>query len=100
MVSIETFDWNSVLTLHKVPKGNTFVMIGIVAIVLIKYNLGLSVIVDKVISAVLFEGNVKKIHVKHLHVWDNSAVAAIDKVAMKYEQDGVRVNRIGLNEHI
>ena len=26
MVSIGTFDWNSVTTIHKVPKGNAFVM--------------------------------------------------------------------------
>lgn len=26
MVSIGTFDWNSVATIHKVPKGNAFVM--------------------------------------------------------------------------
>lgn len=71
MVSIETFDWNSVLTLHKVPKGNTFVMIGIAVIVPITHNLGLDVIVGKVISTVLCAINMKKIHVKHLHVWDS-----------------------------
>lgn len=85
MVSIETFDWNSGLTFHKASKRDVFVRIVIVVIVLITHNLGLDVIVGKVISAVLFEGNVKKIHVKHLHVRNNSVVAAIDKVAMKYE---------------
>ncbi|KEK23816.1 SulP family inorganic anion transporter [Bacillus gaemokensis] len=140
MVAIGTFDWNSVFTLHKVPKGDAFVMLITVAIVLITHNLGLGVIIGTVISAVLFAVNMAKIHVKHshigekkvyaihgqlffasatefinafhfkedvkeieidfthAHVWDDSAVAAIDKVAMKYEQSGVGVNITGLNE--
>ncbi|MGQ0519332.1 hypothetical protein ACT453_61275, partial [Bacillus sp. D-CC] len=32
------------------------------------------------------------------HVWDDSAVASIDKVIMKYEQSGVKVSITGLNE--
>ncbi|EJR46587.1 hypothetical protein IIM_04725 [Bacillus cereus VD107] len=34
----------------------------------------------------------------HAHVWDDSVVAAIDKVIMKYEQSGVKVRITGLNE--
>ncbi|MDZ5607543.1 SulP family inorganic anion transporter [Bacillus pseudomycoides] len=140
MVSIGTFDWNSVFTLHKVPKGDAFVMIVTVAIVLVTHNLALGVVIGTVISAVLFAFNMAKIHVKHFyvgekkvyaihgqlffasttefinafqfkedvkeveidfthaHVWDDSAVAAVDKVAMKYEQAGVKVNVVGLNE--
>ncbi|MBY0595079.1 SulP family inorganic anion transporter [Bacillus bingmayongensis] len=140
MVSIGTFDWNSVFTFHKVPKGDAFVMIVTVAIVLVTHNLALGVMIGTVISAVLFAFNMAKIHVKHFyvgekkvyaihgqlffasttefinafqfkedvkeveidfthaHVWDDSAVAAVDKVAMKYEQAGVKVNVVGLNE--
>ncbi|ABS20898.1 SulP family inorganic anion transporter [Bacillus cytotoxicus] len=140
VVSIGTFDWKSVFTLHKVPKGDAFVMIVTVIIVLITHNLGFGVIVGTVISAVLFAVNMAKIHVKHLyienkkiyevhgqlffasttefinafqfkedvqevtidfthaHVWDDSAVAAVDKVMMKYEQNGIQVNIVGLNE--
>ncbi|HEK9101121.1 SulP family inorganic anion transporter [Bacillus pfraonensis] len=140
MVSIGTFDWNSVFTLHKVPKGDAFVMVVTVAIVLVTHNLGLGVIIGTVISAVLFAANMAKIHVKHFyigekkrytvhgqlffasttafintfqfkedvkeveidfthaHIWDDSAVAAVDKVVMKYEQNGVKVNITGLNE--
>ena len=140
MVSIGTFDWNSVTTIHKVPKGNAFVMIVTVVVVLITHNLALGVIIGTVISAVLFAFNMAKIHVKHLyienkkiyeihgqlffastadfinnfsfeedvkeielnfshaHIWDDSAVASIDKVIMKYEQSGVKVSITGLNE--
>ncbi|WIY61917.1 SulP family inorganic anion transporter [Bacillus arachidis] len=141
MVSIGTFDWNSVFTLHKVPKGDAFVMIVTVTIVLVTHNLALGVMIGTVISAVLFAFNMaKKIHVKHFyvgekkiyaihgqlffasttefinafqfkgdvkeveidftqaHVWDGSAVAAVDKVVMKYEQNGVKVKITGLNE--
>jgi len=34
----------------------------------------------------------------HAHVWDDSAVAAVDKVVVKYEKNGVKVNITGLNE--
>jgi high affinity sulfate transporter 1 len=34
----------------------------------------------------------------HAHLWDDSAVNAIDKVVMKYHQNGVNVNLIGLNK--
>ncbi|PGC31965.1 hypothetical protein COM11_06530 [Bacillus pseudomycoides] len=34
----------------------------------------------------------------HAHVWDDSAVATVDKVAMKYDQNGVKVSIVGLNE--
>lgn len=140
MVSIGTFDWNSVFTLHKVPKGDAFVMIVTVAIVLVTHNLALGVMTGTVLSAVLFAFNMAKIHVKHFyigekkiyavhgqlffastaafinvfqfkegvkeveidfthaHIWDDSAVAAVDKVVMKYEKNDVKVNITGLNE--
>jgi len=140
MVAIGTFDWNSVFTLHKVPKGDAFVMIVTVAIVLVTHNLALGVMIGTVISAVLFAFNMAKIHVKHsyvgekkvyaihgqlffasttefinafqfkedvkeieinfthAHVWDDSAVGAVDKVVMKYERNGVKVKITGLNE--
>ncbi|WP_064093521.1 SulP family inorganic anion transporter [Rossellomorea aquimaris] len=31
------------------------------------------------------------------HLWDDSAVGAIDKIVIKYHQNGVKVNLIGLN---
>ncbi|KKK36270.1 sulfate transporter [Mesobacillus campisalis] len=34
----------------------------------------------------------------YAHLWDDSAVNAIDKVVMKYHQNGVNVNLIGLNK--
>ncbi len=34
----------------------------------------------------------------YAHVWDDSAVAAVDKVVVKYEKNGVKVNITGLNE--
>ncbi|SEN80416.1 sulfate permease, SulP family [Mesobacillus persicus] len=32
------------------------------------------------------------------HLWDDSAVGAIDKIVIKYHQNGVKVNLIGLNK--
>lgn len=33
----------------------------------------------------------------HAHLWDDSAIGALDKVVIKYQQNGVKVNLKGLN---
>lgn len=52
------------------------------------------------INTFSFNEDVKEIEMNftHAHIWDDSAVAAIDKVIMKYEQNGVKVSITGLNE--
>jgi high affinity sulfate transporter 1 len=46
-----------------------------------------------------YNDNVKEISLDltNAHLWDDSAVGAIDKVVIKYHQNGVKVNLIGLN---
>lgn len=38
------------------------------------------------------------IDLSNAHLWDDSAVNAIDKVVIKYHQNGVKVNLLGLND--
>jgi SulP family sulfate permease len=54
MVSIGTFDWNSVKELHKVPLGDAAVMVTTVGVVVYTHDLALGVLVGVVMSAVLF----------------------------------------------
>ncbi|MEH7084697.1 STAS domain-containing protein, partial [Neobacillus drentensis] len=46
-----------------------------------------------------YKENVSEIDLdfSNAHLWDDSAVGAIDKVVFKYHQNGVNVNLIGLN---
>lgn len=46
-----------------------------------------------------YKENVKEIDLDltQTHLWDDSAVGAIDKVVIKYHQNGIKVNLIGLN---
>lgn len=46
-----------------------------------------------------FREDVKEIDLDltQAHLWDDSAVGAIDKVILKYHQNGIKVNLIGLN---
>jgi MFS superfamily sulfate permease-like transporter len=46
-----------------------------------------------------YKENVKEIDLDltQAHLWDDSAVGAIDKIVIKYHQNGVKVNLIGLN---
>jgi SulP family sulfate permease len=39
-----------------------------------------------------------EIDLMHSHLWDHSAIAAVDKVVLKFRRQGVEVNLIGLNE--
>ena len=141
MVSIGTFDWSSLKTLHKVPLTDTLVMVVTVFTVIQTHDLSKGVFVGIIMSAVFFAAKISKVKVTSLsaegsnkkvyrvsgqlffasvtdfvgsfhykedvneidldltqaHLWDDSAVGAIDKIVMKYRQNGVKVNLIGVN---
>ncbi|MBT2685425.1 SulP family inorganic anion transporter [Bacillus sp. ISL-37] len=56
--------------------------------------------VDELMDAVNFNEDVKEVEIDftHSHVWDDSAVAAIDKIVLKLRATGVVVRLVGLNE--
>lgn len=141
VVSISTFDWNSLKTITKVPKHDTVVMLVTVATVILTHNLAIGVFVGVVLSCMFFVSNIAKINieytldsensesvykihgqlffasVKHFindfrydknkktvhidfsnsHIWDHSAVNAIDKVVLKYHKMGIKVHIVGAN---
>mgnify|MGYP000857316294 CR=1 FL=1 len=47
-----------------------------------------------------FAEDVKEVtlDLSYAHLWDDSAVGAIDKIVLKYHQNGVTVNLVGLNK--
>ncbi|MGM0875907.1 MAG: SulP family inorganic anion transporter [Bacillota bacterium] len=141
MVSIGTFDWSSLKTLHKVPLTDTLVMVVTVITVIMTHDLSKGVFVGILMSAIFFAAKISKVKITSLsaegsnrkvyrvsgqlffasvtefvesfnykeevkeidldltqaHLWDDSAVGAIDKVIIKYHQNGVKVNLIGVN---
>jgi SulP family sulfate permease len=141
MVSIGTFDWNSIKTVTKAPITDTLVMIATVVTVIMTHDLSKGVLVGIILSAIFFAAKISKVKVTTLasenshkkiyrvsgqlffasvtefvenfnfsenvkevtldltnaHLWDDSAVGAIDKVVIKYHQNGVKVHLIGLN---
>ncbi|MBT2736571.1 SulP family inorganic anion transporter [Bacillus sp. ISL-7] len=140
MVSISTFDWNSIRTLHILPRSDAIVMIVTVLTVVLTDNLAIGVITGILLSAIFFVSKISKISVKsekegnkrtyrvngelffasvtelltkfdykeniriveinlsRSHVWDDSAVAAVDKIVSKFEENNIMVNVTGLNE--
>jgi SulP family sulfate permease len=54
MVSIGTFDWNSIRELHKVPLGDAAVMLATVAVTVYTHDLAMGVLVGVVMSALRF----------------------------------------------
>ncbi len=141
MVSIGTFDWQSLKTLKKVPVTDSIVMVTTVAVVVYTHDLAKGVIVGVILSALIFGWKIARLHATHTvkpdgtkhylikgqlffgtmshfgelfdvdndpekivvdfsasHVWDQSAVTAIAKVILKYQQQGKEVKIIGLNE--
>jgi high affinity sulfate transporter 1 len=141
MVSIGTFDWSYLKSIHKTPLTDTIVMVATVVTVLMTHDLSKGVLVGIILSAIFFASKISKVKVTTLgsegshkkvyrvsgqlffasvtdfvdsfdytekvkeinldltqaHLWDDSAVGAIDKVVIKYHQNGVKVNLIGLN---
>lgn len=141
MVSIGTFDWQSLRNLRKVPVTDSLVMITTVAIVVATHDLAKGVIAGVIMSAVIFGWKMARlkwttshtpegakvyaitgqlffgtmthfvegfsyqedpdcivIDLSGSHVWDQSAVTALAKVVLKYQQLGKQVSIEGLNE--
>jgi len=143
MVSIGTFSWASLKSLHLVPRSETAVMVTTVFVTVFSHNLALGVVVGIVLSTVFFSRKIAKvvfidsvlsadrtyriysiagqlfflsiddflaafdfqedlervkIDLTHAHIWDQAAVAAIDKVVIKFRRHGAEVNLVGLNE--
>lgn len=140
MVSISTFDWNSLRTLHLVPKSDAIVMIITVLAVVLTHNLAIGVFTGILLSAIFFVSKISKVRVdselkgnkriyivrgelffasvtdlltmfdykedvekvelnlSHTHIWDDSAVAAVDKIVSKFESTKIKVEVTGLNE--
>jgi sulfate permease, SulP family len=140
MVSISTFDWNSIRTLHLVPKSDAVVMVVTVLTVVLTHNLAIGVFTGIILSAIFFVSKISRVRVNSImngnkriyevkgelffasvtelltkfdftedveeveinlsrtHIWDDSAVTAVDKVVSKFKSNGTRIEVTGLNE--
>lgn len=142
MVSIGTFDWSSLKTLHLMPKSDAVVMVVTVVTVVVTHDLSKGVFAGIILSAIFFAAKISKVHVHSMmaegsrkkvyrvngqlffasvtdlvsafdfkedidyveldlskaHLWDDSAVGAIDKIVLKYQENQTKVDVIGLNE--
>lgn len=139
VVSITTFNFDSIKRITKVPKADTITMLVTVTIVLLTHNLAYGVLAGIMVSALFFVAKISTLHVErmqqesvHYHVkgqlffastesfinsfdynekvqhiiinlestrlWDESAVAALDKVIIKYHKKGIKVNLEGVSQ--
>lgn len=143
MVSIGTFDWDSIKNIRSYPLSSNIVMISTVAVVLTTNNLALGVLVGVLLSALFFANKIGRymavessydestrtrtyfvrgqvffssadkfvdsfdfkeviskvvLDVSQAHFWDVSAVAAVDKVILKFRRDGTPVEVLNMNK--
>ncbi len=140
MVAVSTFDWNSIRTIHLVPRTDAAVMVITVLTVVLTHNLAIGVFAGIILSSVFFVSKISRVRVEEerkedsirysiygelffasvtelldqfqydvdveeveinlsgSHIWDDSAVAAVDKIVSKFESNGKKVNVTGLNE--
>ncbi|MFA9557250.1 SulP family inorganic anion transporter [Evansella sp. AB-rgal1] len=142
MVSISTFDWNSLRTLLIVPATDSIVMVVTVVTVVLTHDLSKGVFAGILLSAIFFVSKISKVEIKskldenkekrtyfikgqlffasvtepisefdfkedinkvvldftYTHIWDDSAVAAMEKIITKFEENGTEVEVTGLNE--
>lgn len=61
MVSIGTFSWTSLKTLHLVPRSETAVMVTTVFVTIFTHNLAIGVVVGVVMSTVFFSRKIAKV---------------------------------------
>lgn len=142
MVSISTFNWQSVWHIRDYPLSSSIVMLVTVAVVVATHNLALGVFCGVLLAALFFANKISHfmdvqadfnpdtqtrtytvtgqvffasserfvtafdfadevasvvIDVQHAHFWDITAVAALDKVVLKWRKQGIAVEVIGLN---
>lgn len=142
MVSISTFNWQSVWHIRDYPLSSSIVMLVTVAVVVATHNLALGVFCGVLLAALFFANKISHfmvvqadlnpdtqtrtytvtgqvffasserfvtafdfanevasvvIDVQHAHFWDITAVAALDKVVLKWQKQGTAVEVIGLN---
>jgi SulP family sulfate permease len=143
MVCIGTFDWNSLRTLHRVPRGEALVMLSTVATVLLTHDLSRGVLVGVLVKALVFVHKIAHlltvetelsadgaqrtyrvtgqlffasvqgfmaafqfresvervvIDLTAGHIWDGSAVGALDRAVLKFRAAGVAVEVVGMND--
>jgi SulP family sulfate permease len=143
MVSIGTFNWDSIRKLKENPKSSSVVMLATVIVVVMTHDLAKGVLVGVLLSGFFFAHKVGKvlhvgsqsrnegreraytivgqvffassdafvkgfdfkeviekvsIDVSRAHFWDITAVAALDKVVVKFRREGTEVEVIGLNK--
>ncbi|TKD72651.1 SulP family inorganic anion transporter [Pseudalkalibacillus hwajinpoensis] len=141
MVAVSTFDWNSIRTIHLVPRTDAAVMIITVLTVVLTHNLAIGVFAGIILSSVFFVSKISRVRIQEerkdgriiysihgelffasvtelldkfqyddadveeveinlsgSHIWDDSAVAAVDKIVSKFKSNGKQVNVTGLNE--
>ncbi|TFV62566.1 UNVERIFIED_ORG: SulP family inorganic anion transporter [Bacillus sp. AZ43] len=79
-VSIATFDWHSLRTIHRMPKSETTVMLSTVAVTLLTHNLAIGVGVGVLVACVLFARRIA-------HLVDVHRVVEADGTA-RYAVDG------------
>lgn len=97
MVSVGTFDWQSVRDLRRVPLADSVVMIATVAVVVYTHDLAKGVGVGVVLSAIIFGWRIAKIKVrqelkangvKHYHVSGQLFFASTDRFVESFEVAG------------
>ncbi len=77
-VSIATFDWHSLRTIHRMPKSETTVMLATVAVTLVTHNLAIGVGVGVLVACVLFAQRIAHLVDVHRVVEDGTARYTVD----------------------
>jgi sulfate permease, SulP family len=142
MVSIGTFNWDSVKNLKSYPLSTNIVMISTVVVVVFTHNLAYGVFVGVLLASLFYANKVAHylqinteeptkeqriytvcgqvffassskfinsfdfkeiiqkvtIDLTQAHFWDITAVAALDKVVIKFRKQGTQVEVLGLNK--
>lgn len=98
VVSITTFNWNSIKRISKVPLTDTLVMIATVIVVLLTHNLAYGVVIGTILSAIFFVSKISHVDVEK--VVNNNSVKYIAKGPLFFASTTAFINKFNYYEDI
>lgn len=100
MVSIGTFDWSSLRTIHKIPRTDAIVMVVTVVTVVVTHDLSIGVLTGVLLSAIFFAAKISKVDVRELSVLDGTKKIYKIKGQIFFASVNDLLDKINFNDQI
>ncbi|MFC3041766.1 SulP family inorganic anion transporter [Virgibacillus xinjiangensis] len=105
MVAISTFDWNSIRTIHLVPRSDAIVMVVTVLTVVLTHNLAIGVFAGIILSSIFFVSKISQVRVESSRSGDKKVYkirgelffASVTELIPQFDYEEKGVDQVELN---